>query len=138
MFRTPCKVVACTLGLVLTAAPAASARPAPPAPGPAPTGRTVVFSDTATSVASPDVAPATSVRPVVFSDTATPVTRDVSSAPQPITVNAPSTPVVADDGFEWGDAAIGAAAILGLLGIAGGLAMLGLRYRHEHPSGLVQ
>jgi hypothetical protein len=42
---------------------------------------------------------------------------------------APPQPAAAD-GFEWGDAGIGAAGMLGLLGLAGGTAALTLRRRH--------
>jgi hypothetical protein len=51
-------------------------------------------------------------------------------APQTVTVVASDT-----NGFDWGDAGIGAAVILGLLAIGGGMTLLVSHHRHHTPGG---
>jgi hypothetical protein len=37
-------------------------------------------------------------------------------------------------GFDWGDAGIGAAGVLSLLGLGAGAVVVGRRSRHSHPA----
>ena len=71
-----------------------------------------------TDLRNPDskgVAAVTQTRGADYSDLRSPDSRDVSSTPQRVVTPAPQTSPVADEpGFDWGDAGIGAGAVLGL------------------------
>lgn len=93
----------------------------------------------ATDLRSPDSQDASAGRAAydapaqIVQDLRSPDARDASS-PNVRVVGAPE-PVVTitnADGFDWGDAAIGAAAIAGLMAIMLGAALT-LRRRHAHP-----
>ena len=65
-------------------------------------------------------------------DLRSPDARDAARDIRPVSV--PVTPVVGDgsDGFEWGDAGIGAAGMLGLVALLGGVVLLGVQRRRRH------
>ena len=71
-----------------------------------------------TDLRNPDskgVAAVTQTRGGDYADLRSPDSRDVSSTPQRVVTAAPQTPEVAGErGFDWGDAGIGAGAVLGL------------------------
>jgi hypothetical protein len=59
-------------------------------------------------------------------------TPSATRAPRVDTAVAPSATSSAN-GFEWGDAGIGAAGMLGIVGLVGGGVLLTARRRHDHP-----
>lgn len=52
-----------------------------------------------------------------------------------VTPAAPAATPSASNGFEWGDAAIGAAGMLGLVALITGAGLIAVRYRHGHGGG---
>jgi uncharacterized iron-regulated membrane protein len=46
-----------------------------------------------------------------------------------------SAPIASSSGFEWGDAGIGAAGMLGIIALITGVGLLAVRYRHGHGDG---
>jgi uncharacterized iron-regulated membrane protein len=72
-------------------------------------------------------------------DLRSPDARDAAGQGQlpPIVVTpaAPAATPSASNGFEWGDAAIGAAGMLGLVALITGAGLIAVRYRHGHDGG---
>jgi hypothetical protein len=72
-------------------------------------------------------------------DLRSPDARDAAGEGQlpPIVVTpaAPAATPSASNGFEWGDAAIGAAGMLGLVALITGAGLIAVRYRHGHGGG---
>ena len=96
------------------------------------TGAVVVSQD----LRSPDTRDA-ATRPVVeapraLQDLRSPDVRDAARDIRPVLVVLPSLRVTDSDGFHWGDAGIGAAGMLGLLGILAGTAVVSLHRRRRH------
>jgi opacity protein-like surface antigen len=66
-------------------------------------------------------------------DLRSPDARDAARGVSTGTVSAPTVEVVSDNGFDWSSAAIGAGAILGLILVLGGGALLVSTRRRQHP-----
>jgi hypothetical protein len=127
------------IGLVIAAAispPAAYAMPDPFAPVAEP-GAQVSTRQDLRSPDARDAQPAANASP--SRDLRSPDARD--AAREPAVVPAESARVSPkrsarslSDGFEWSDAAIGAAVMLALMGVAGGTFLLISRSRHRAPT----
>ena len=80
-----------------------------------------------------DAAAAAAAKDQRYQDLRSPDARDAGRPPVQVPTSTVEIREVPASGFEWGDAAIGAAGLLALLSIAGGITLmaLGRRRRHE-------
>lgn len=134
MSRRISRLTAWLVGVALLGGPpAAFAMPAPQDPAPAPAAAAV-----SVDLRSPDArdagrAPVATAAPattyVVAAPDATDAARGIRIGAQVVAAPAPVSSSPSSTGFEWGDAAIGAAALLGLLALAGGLGVILVHHR---------